>query len=383
MAGRRASMRTMRPRALSMQPEYSRRKFIGLVGVACGSAELTLKPAFAADNGRSIAAGAAEAGRLIESHVQRGLIAAAALLVRRGDFEFARAYGKAGIETPFLIASPTKPMTVSAVMCLRDRGELRLSDAVTKFLPQFSGGDRSRVTIKHLLTHTSGLPDMLPENVELRRRHAPLGEFVERTCQTPLLFRPGEKVSYQSMGILLAAAIVEKIAGQPLPEFLARNIFAPLAMSRTSLGLGGRKISDLAQCQVTEPSDWDWNSDYWRSLGAPWGGAHSTVHDLAAFAQSFASTGPAPWPATTRAEMTQIQTGALRPSYGLGWVREPGAFGKSCSAATFGHFGSTGTVVWHDPESNTTCVLLTTRPAEQSRASLLVPVSELVGRRMG
>ena len=77
--------------------------------------------------------------------------------------------------------------------------------------------------------------------------------------------------------------------------------------------------------------------------------------------------------------MREIQTGSLRPSYGLGWMREPGGFGKTCSPATFGHYGSTGTVVWHDPESRQTCVLLTTRPAVNSRASVLVPVSEIVG----
>jgi CubicO group peptidase (beta-lactamase class C family) len=336
---------------------------------------------FAAANESAIAARAAEADRLIEGQVRSGDVTAAAFLVRQGSFEFVRAYGPAKVETPFLIASPTKPITVSAVTWLRDHGELQLSDAVQKFLPQFKGGDRDQVTIKHLLTHTSGLPDMLPENVELRQRHAPLREFVERTCRTGLLFRPGEKVGYQSMGILLAAAIVEKISGEPLPVFLQKNIFEPLRMSRTFLGMDGRRISDTAQCQVPERSDWDWNSAYWRNLGAPWGGAHSTVQDLAAFTESFVALGSIPWPQSTRFEMRKIQTGALRPSDGLGWVREPGAFGKSCSAATFGHFGATGTVVWHDPESKITCVVLTTRQAADSKTTLLVPVSEIVGRK--
>jgi CubicO group peptidase (beta-lactamase class C family) len=135
----------------------------------------------------------------------------------------------------------------------------------------------------------------------------------------------------------------------------------------------------MAQCQVPAVSDWDWNSNYWRNLGAPWGGAHSTVHDLAAFAEAFTRDEPMPWPRATRMEMREIQTGTLRPSYGLGWMRERGAFGKTCSPSTFGHHGSTGTVVWHDPESRTTCVILTTRPATESRASLLLPVSEMVG----
>ena len=269
-------------------------------------------------------------------------------------------------------------MTVSAVMLLRDRRQLELTDPVKQFLPQFQGDGREAITIKHLITHMSGLPDMLPENVELRKRHAPLSEFVERTCRTDLLFQPGGQVRYQSMGILLAAAIVEKITAQPLPAFLASSVFAPLRMTRTSLGLGGRKIADTAQCQVAEPSDWDWNSVYWRNLAAPWGGAHSTVRDLAKFIEAFTVPGSAPWPENTRREMREIQTGSLRPSFGLGWMRDPGAFGQGCSPPTFGHYGSTGTLFWHDPESQMTCVLLTTKPAESSRASLLGPVSDIV-----
>ena len=138
--------------------------------------------------------------------------------MRQSGFEFARAYGAAKIDTPFLVASLTKPMTVSAVMLLRDRKQLELSDPVKQYLPQFQGDGREAITIKHLLTHMSGLPDMLPENVELRKRHAPLSEFVERTCRTDLLFQPGGQVRYQSMGILLAAAIVEKITRNRCPR---------------------------------------------------------------------------------------------------------------------------------------------------------------------
>jgi CubicO group peptidase (beta-lactamase class C family) len=365
-----------------MQGVYTRRNFFAMTGAAAGGLGLGLGRVCAAVDGATAQTRANEAHRLIEAQVNRGEIAAAAFLMRQGSFEFVRAYGHAKTDTPFLIASPTKPMTVSAVMWLHERRQLALSDPVEKYLPQFKGDGRSAVTIKHLLTHTSGLPDMLPENVELRRRHAPLSEFVAQTCRTPLLFSPGAKVSYQSMGILLAAAIVEKISGQPMPAFLATNIFAPLRMTRTSLGLGGRAIADTAQCQVAadERSDWDWNSAYWRNLGAPWGGAHSTVRDLANFLEVFVGPGDAPWSQSTRREMREIQTGALRPSYGLGWVREPGAFGKTCSPGAFGHHGSTGTVFWHDPESHVTCVLLTTKPAVASRASLLVPVSEIVGR---
>ena len=124
-------------------------------------------------------------------------------------------------ERVFILASISKPMTVTGVMTLVERGKLHLEDPVRKYIPEFKGGDRDLVTVRHLLTHTSGLPDMLPENVELRKRHAPIADFVAATCKTPLLFKPGTQVKYQSMGILLASAIAERISGLRFPRLSA------------------------------------------------------------------------------------------------------------------------------------------------------------------
>ena len=85
-----------------------------------------------------------------------------------------------------------------------------------------------------LLAHTSGLPDMLPENTELRRAHAPLSEFVKRTFTTPLLYSPGTSFRYQSMGILLAAEIVERISGMPLRGVRAQGRFSSRSGWRTA-----------------------------------------------------------------------------------------------------------------------------------------------------
>jgi len=372
----------MAVRASVGEERMTRRRFLAVAGVVTGMAGATAAEAPIAAQNADLSTVFEEASHLVRAQTDSGQVAAAVLHVRRAGRELSRAFGAARLDLPFLIASPTKPMTASAVLSLRDRRELALNDPVKKYLPEFTGGERDAVTIKHLLTHTSGLPDMLPENTDLRRQHAPLSEFVARTCRTPLLFRPGEKVSYQSMGILLAAAIVEKVSGEPMPAFVARTIFKPLRMQQTSLGLGGRKIADTALCQVPEAqrSDWDWNSPYWRNLGSPWGGAHATAGDLATFLEAFASPKGDWLAAATRREMRSIQTGTLRPSFGLGWQRDPGTFGKTCSAETFGHFGSTGTVVWHDPATATTCVLLTTRPASDSGPTLLDPVSEIIGR---
>jgi CubicO group peptidase (beta-lactamase class C family) len=320
-----------------------------------------------------------QAAEVVDRAVAAGDVRAAVLDVRRGKQSFERAFGQArGPETVFIVASISKPMTATGVMLLADRGKLALSDPVRKFIPEFSGGDRDRVTVEHLLTHTSGLPDMLPENIELRRRHAALDDFVAGTCRAPLLFKPGTKVSYQSMGILLAAEIAQRVTKMPFREFLRREVFLPLGMRQTSLGLGGRRIDGTAQCQVEGKDDWNWNSAYWRDLGAPWGGVHSTAADISKFLNSFLRPNGLVLKRDTAAGMIANHTPGLNDTWGLGWKLEPGAFARACSPRTFGHYGATGTVAWGDPETGTRCVLLTTWPAEQSQAKLLVPVSEAV-----
>src|SRR5262247_1707592 len=120
-----------------------------------------------------------QAAALIKKFTDSGEVSAASLYVRQRDFVFQRSFGRAhDPDDVFLLASITKPMTAVGVMILSDRGQLALSDPVRKHIPEFKGGDRDLITIRHLLTHTSGLPDQLAENVELRKRHAPLKEFV-------------------------------------------------------------------------------------------------------------------------------------------------------------------------------------------------------------
>ena len=318
-----------------------------------------------------------EAVRLVRQQVDSGVVSAAVLDVRCSGQKLSQAFGAARTaDAVFLLASITKPMTATAVMILSDRNELAIADPVRKFIPEFRGGERDRVTIRHLLTHTSGLPDMLPENEELRKRHAPLKDFVAGTRATPLLFSPGTQVRYQSMGILLAAEIVERITRRSLPDFLRAEVFEPLGMRATSLGMGGRKISETMQCQVDEHTDWDWNSAYWRNLASPWGGAHSNVADLSRFLRYFIHDDrPVLKPETATAMITNQNQGLKQP-WGLGWMVAHG-FGHS-SPRTFGHSGSTGTVAWLDPEKDLSCILLTTKPAAVSQKILLNPVSDVV-----
>ena len=316
---------------------------------------------------------------MIGEQTSSGQVSAATISVRHKGRVLQRAFGKATtVDAVFLIASITKPMTATALMILVDRREVSLSDPVQRFIPEFRGEGRELVLVKHLLTHTSGLPDMLPEDQDLRKAHAPLAAFVERTCRTPLLFKPGSEVRYQSMGFLLAADIASRVTKESFPSFLNHHVFVPLAMRDTSLGLGGRAISQTMQCQVVHPSDWDWNSSYWRNLGAPWGGAHSTVSDLARFLEYFTHPDQRILKSETAAAMIANQTEGLNKRWGFGWMLNNGQFGDGCSNATFGHSGSTGTLCWLDPKKDLSFVLLTTKPAAESNKTLLYPVSERV-----
>jgi CubicO group peptidase (beta-lactamase class C family) len=332
-----------------------------------------------------------EAVDRIRRSVDSGETGAVALDVRRGSFRFERSFGKA--KTPdsvFLLASITKPMTATSLMLLVDRKQVSLTDPVRKFIPEFTGGDRDLITVRHILTHTSGLPDQLPENIDLRKRHAPLSDFVAAVCKTKLLFKPGSKVSYQSMGLLLAQEIAQRVTKRPFRDFMRDEVFRPLNMTKTSLGLGGRKIADTMPSQVdsapalygTQENDWNWNSPYWRDLGAPWGGAHSTAGDISKLLEYFLHPNDRVLRPATATQMITNQTEGHQEAWGLGWSLQRENWGRACSPRTFGHYGSTGTVAWADPASGIRCVLLTTKPVDSPRAHLLGPVSDLVSQSL-
>lgn len=310
----------------------------------------------------------APAEAIIASAVGSGKLESAVLRVESRGKVYEKAFGKARVDSPFLIASITKPMTATAAMILCERGKLSLDDLASKHLP----GVDKRLTLRHLLTHTSGLPDMLPDNDDLRRRNAPLSEFVKGAMKVPLAFEPGTKVQYQSMGILLAAEIVERSSKRPLREFLHDELFKPLGMSRTALGMGKYKMSDVVRSQVDptpETKHWDWNSSYWRNLGAPWGGAHATAADIAAFLRAFAKPSGKPVSKETARMMTSNQATGLTPGWGIGW---------SVTPKPFGHSGSTGTLSWADVEKDTIFVILTSLPAAISNKLVIDPVSKWV-----
>ena len=340
-----------------------------------------------------------QAESILQSEISNRRITAAALLVARNQaIVHSKGYGHLTPDTDsplvkpdsvFLLASITKPVTACALMLLVDRGQVSLDDPVSLYLPEFQGGNRDKVRVRYLLAHTSGMPDMLPENTELRRAHAPLSEFVRCATQTPLLYSPNTNFSYQSKGLLLASEIVERVTGKRLRDFEEEEIFQPLGMIDTALGLGRFKISETVWCGTSMEETKDQqrfgpNSPYWRDLGNPWGGIHSTGPDLAILLQTMLSGGGDAGkrvfsPAAVKT-MTTDQNGTLNAPWGLGWglagSKAWNFFGELVSPATFGHTGATGTVAWADPEQELLCVILTNQMVDNG--SLLWRVSNVV-----
>lgn len=314
------------------------------------------------------------AGDILAQAATDGEIESSALYVRQGDNVFSEVYGKAGRQDAmFLLASISKTISIATVMTLFDEGRFELHDPVYKYLPEFRGDGRERITMRQLMTHISGLPDQLPENARLRAAHAPLSEFVSAAIKTPLLFEPGTKYSYSSMAILLATEVAQQLSGRTIAELTQERIYDPLNMSRSAMGLGKFQRSDMVMNQVEraapesgagDPStkSWDWNSQYWRQLGAPWGTAHGSAADVARFLEEFLHPTGKMLKSETISKMISNQNPpGLRPR-GLGF--DLGQIGNTphLSDRTFGHTGSTGTICWADPETDSTCVVLTTLP---------------------
>lgn len=316
------------------------------------------------------------AATILETAADSGQVHAASLFVQQGDTIFAESFGAASpsVDSIFLLASITKPICIAAVMALHEQGEFELDDPAIRFIPEFKGKGRETITIRQLMTHVSGLPDQLPQNANLRSQHADLSEFVDGAIRTPLLFEPGTKYSYSSMGILLATELAQRITGKPIAELVNIAVYEPLGMKHSALGAGSFPLDSLMNCQVKtaapesgagDPTtkSWDWNSRYWRELGVPWGGAHGSASDVGKFLRAFLHPDGDFLKENTARMMIRNQNAAgIRPR-GLGF--DVGSIpGSPGNETTFGHTGSTGTICWADPNSDTTCVVLTTLPAK-------------------
>jgi CubicO group peptidase (beta-lactamase class C family) len=282
----------------------------------------------------------------------------AVMLIRDGRIVYRKDFGYADLDTrapivrdtQFQLGSTTKQFTAMAIMILKDRGKLQLEDPLTKFCPEFPAYARN-ITVRHLLNHTSGLPDyeeillgkvdydkLFQSSKSPRAAHEFTSAEALRALsrQPQLRFTPGEKFEYSNSGYVVLAQIIERLSGMRYAEFLKRNIFDPLGMHATlvvderrqrvaHLALAYGKRNGTWQDIGYTPENYIYGED----------GIHGTVDDLFRWDQALyteklihrATLDMAFQPGHTNdgKDIDTFMTGILRrpTSYGFGWFITP------------------------------------------------------------
>ncbi|MDE3127201.1 MAG: serine hydrolase [Gemmatimonadota bacterium] len=270
--------------------------------------------------------------------------------------------------TIYDLASLTKVIaTTTAIMVLYDEGKVRLDDPVYKYLPEFSGGLKDRVTVRMLLEHRSGLP----AGRELWRTADSPAEARAQVLATHLYSRPGARYVYSDLGADVLGFIVEAASGETLDRFVQEHVFQPLGMNDTEFrpdaALDDRIAPTAPWSRRGEPLQGQVNDDNAEALGGVAGhaGLFSTASDLAIFAQMMLNGGEYDGVRIVADSTVKLFT-TRAPHAGtraLGWDTCDGeaGCGDYMGSDAFGHTGFTGTSIWIDPDRQMFVILLTNR----------------------
>jgi CubicO group peptidase (beta-lactamase class C family) len=298
-------------------------------------------------------------------------------------------------DTLFRIASMTKPITAVGIQILAQEGKLAVTDPVEKYLPEFRGqmviSERGKnrlvlvpparpITLRDLLTHTSGLAAYPPGLADLyQKRHYSLAEATLAVSQRPLEYEPGSRWSYNNPGIDTLGRIIEVVSGTSYEDFLTQRIFKPLGMKDTTVRPDSTQQQRIAEIYARQNGKLVPEKSL--LIGAPErsrhpipaGGLYSTGPDMARFYRMMLSGGSLDGQRILSpqsvAEMTRVHTGDLKcgftPGMGFGYgfavVRQPEGITARLSPGTFGHGGAFGTQSWADPKRDLFVILLIAR----------------------
>jgi beta-N-acetylhexosaminidase len=326
---------------------------------------------------------------LMPEHIRKRAFPGASIAIgHRGQLVFQRAYGKLDYsasspsvttETIYDLASLTKVVTATTLaMQLFERGQLKLEHPVSRFHPFFSTENRDRITVRHLLTHSSGLPAYLPLYKDLQGKQ----EFVQRILQVPLESEPGTKAVYSDLGIILLGDIIERVTGKRLDQLATEQIFQPLGMTHSLFNPGGSVRKRIAP---TENDPWrgrllqgevhDENAYAMGGVSAH-AGLFGDSGDLAIFCQMLLNGGVYDHRFVVRRSSVETFTARQNLPQGssrtLGWdtPSDGSSAGNLLSPSSFGHTGFTGTSIWIDPSRELFIILLTNRvhPTRENNA---------------
>ena len=331
--------------------------------------------------------------RIVAEGIRSGEMPGAVVLVRyRGETIFHEAFGQRQVtpvlepmttDTIFDLASLTKPVcTATCIHLLMERGELSPDTLVSSWIPDFGQRGKHPITVKHLLTHQSGL---IPDNALSDYADGPKVAF-DKIHALPLWKPIGEQFAYSDVNFLVLGELVEEISGMPLDAFARKEIFAPLGMRDTMFTPASELIPRIAPTarsgkEVLRGMVHDPRA---QALGGIAGhaGLFSTAEDLARFADMVIQQGRIGEKQLFKPGSIALMVAPQPVSSGirsLGWDKQsPYSSNKGdlLSDQAIGHGGFTGTVLWIDPAQELTVVFLSSRLHPDGKGS----VNPLAGR---
>lgn len=350
----------------------------------------------------------ADAWQIVVDGARDGAFAGAvALVARRDEIMLHAATGWAAVQperipattgTIFDLASVTKVVaTLPSILILIGRGAFGLDDPIGKILPEFGlNGLRRAVTIRRLLSHTSGLPAWRPLYIDATGST----DYLAMIARVELESEPGTAVSYSDLGIILLGEAIRRVTGDDVATFADREVFAPLGMTDTRFNppaawrpriaateIGNpREIEMAAECAAEFPgwrTDLIWgevhdgNAHYGLGGVAGHAGLFGTASDLFRYGRLWLQGGVWDGRRLISEALVAEATRRQAPGRGLGWRVRPedpealaGSPDRSLSDRSFGHTGFTGTSLWIDPARDLTVVLLTNRVHPLSRPEI-------------
>ena len=322
---------------------------------------------------------------LVLDGIRRGAFPGAALVIgRRDTILFAKGYGRltwsatspaASVDsTLWDLASLTKVVaTTPALMLLVERGKVDLDAPVVRYVAEFNGPGTAAITVRHLLTHTSGLRGTLP-----LRQAADSAAALRMVLTTTPLVPPGTRMVYSDLNAILLGEIVRRTSGLPLDQFVAREFIIPLGLEQQMLFRPAKRL----ERRIAPSGVWRGhaiagvvNDPNAARLGGVAGhaGLFATAAAVARFAQFMLSEGERLLKPETVRQFTRIAVPARRGSSArtLGWEAVPtgeevSSAGSLFGARSYGHTGWTGTSLWIDPDRGLFVLLLTNRSYAQA-----------------
>ncbi len=304
---------------------------------------------------------AVKKGQSLDEYLTNISFSGSVLVVQDGNISHKKGYGFANIDrktpnttkTQYLIGSLSKQFTALAIMQLQEQDLLHLDDKISKYLSGFPNG--SKISIKNLLNHSSGLPDYIDDWDKIKYQELTPDQLIDLFKNKSLRFEPGSKVRYSSSGYVVAGKIIEQVSGLKYSEYIEKNIFSPLAMVHSAYGLSENYAIGYKNNQPQEKVN--------MSIPYSAGALSSSVLDLYLWDQSFYEFSlvgkeslASIFPSDRHALGRGFGSGKYKMVSGLGWFIYDTNYGPEYSHA--GHIDGYSSFIARYPSKRALIVIL-------------------------